>query len=207
MKRTNLVLDEQLLEEAVQALGVKTYSAAVNLALAEAVRVKKVQGLRQFFGKKLWQGDLSEMREDQAAQAPHGRAELILVDTSVWIALLNGPVGKRLTDDDLSQFVTTGPIVQEILQGLRGDSQWVWFEQLLLAVPRLSDPLPLTTFLEAANIYSLGRRQGYTIRSSTDCLIAAIAIENNVPVWHRDRDFDTVARFTRLQVHPGFARR
>lgn len=65
MKRTNLVLDEHLLEEAVQALGVKTYSAAVNLALAEAIRVKKVQGLRQFFGQNLWKGNLAEMREDR----------------------------------------------------------------------------------------------------------------------------------------------
>jgi Arc/MetJ family transcription regulator len=53
MKRTNLVLDEQLLEEAVRALGVKTYSAAVNLAL----------------GKTVWEGDLSEMREDQPPQS------------------------------------------------------------------------------------------------------------------------------------------
>ena len=65
MKRTNLVLDEHLLEEAVRALGVKTYSAAVNLALAEAVRVKKVQELRQAFGQNLWEGNLSQMREDR----------------------------------------------------------------------------------------------------------------------------------------------
>jgi len=69
MKRTNLVLDEQLLEQAVQALGVKTYSAAVNLALAEAVRLKKVRELRQFFGKTSWEGDLSEMREDRPPQS------------------------------------------------------------------------------------------------------------------------------------------
>ena len=69
MKRTNLVLDEQLLEEAVRALGVKTYSAAVNLALAEAVRLKKVRDLRKFFGKTVWEGDLSEMREDQPPQS------------------------------------------------------------------------------------------------------------------------------------------
>lgn len=70
MKRTNLVLDEQLLEQAVQALGVKTYSAAVNLALAEAIRLKNVRGLRQFFGKTSWEGDLSEMRADQPRQSP-----------------------------------------------------------------------------------------------------------------------------------------
>jgi hypothetical protein len=65
MKRTNLVLDENLLNEATRVLGVKTYSAAVNLALAETLRVKKVLDLPSFFGSGIWQGDLSEMREDQ----------------------------------------------------------------------------------------------------------------------------------------------
>ena len=69
MKRTNLVLDGELMEEAVKVLGVKTYSAAVNLALTEAVQAKKVQSLRGFFGQGLWQGDLSEMREDSKQKA------------------------------------------------------------------------------------------------------------------------------------------
>ena len=46
MKRTNLVLDEHLLEEAVRVLGVKTYSAAVNKALEEVIRRKKILGLK-----------------------------------------------------------------------------------------------------------------------------------------------------------------
>ena len=65
MKRTNLVLDEQLLEEAVRVLGVKTYSAAVNVALKEAIRVKKAHQLRELFGSGIWEGNLSEMREDR----------------------------------------------------------------------------------------------------------------------------------------------
>jgi Arc/MetJ family transcription regulator len=65
MKRTNLVLDEELLKKVTHVLGVKTYSAAVNLSLAETLRVKKVQELPNFFGKGLWEGDLSEMREDR----------------------------------------------------------------------------------------------------------------------------------------------
>jgi Arc/MetJ family transcription regulator len=65
MKRTNLMLDARLLEEATRALGVKTYSAAVNQALAELLRVRRIQSLPQFFGKGLWQGNLAEMREDQ----------------------------------------------------------------------------------------------------------------------------------------------
>jgi len=65
MKRTNLVLDADLLEQATRVLGVKTYSAAVNLALAEVLRIRKIQSLPQFFGRGLWQGDLKEMREDR----------------------------------------------------------------------------------------------------------------------------------------------
>lgn len=64
MKRTNLVLDGELLERATRELGAKTYSAAVNLALAEVLRVRRVQGLPQFFGQRLWQGDLRDMRGD-----------------------------------------------------------------------------------------------------------------------------------------------
>jgi Arc/MetJ family transcription regulator len=65
MKRTNLVLDEELLKEATRVLGQKTYSATVNAALKEIVRQKQVEELADFVGKLEWIGDLSEMREDQ----------------------------------------------------------------------------------------------------------------------------------------------
>jgi Arc/MetJ family transcription regulator len=67
MKRTNLVLDADLLNKATQALGLKTYSATVNHALAQALRVRKIQGLQAFFGSGLWEGSLAEMREDRVA--------------------------------------------------------------------------------------------------------------------------------------------
>ncbi|MGA3234664.1 MAG: type II toxin-antitoxin system VapB family antitoxin [Bryobacteraceae bacterium] len=69
MRRTNLVLDEQLLEDATHALGAKTYSAAVNTALAEVIRLKKIQQIPHFFGSNIWEGDLAEMRGDQPRQA------------------------------------------------------------------------------------------------------------------------------------------
>jgi predicted nucleic acid-binding protein len=64
----------------------------------------------------------------------------------------------------------------------------------------LSDPIPRALYVEAADIYREGRRHGLTIRSSLDCLIAAIAIHHKVPVWHRDRDFGSISKFTRLQT-------
>lgn len=125
---------------------------------------------------------------------------MILVDTSIWIELLAGR-GQRPGADDLLNFATCGPVLQEVLQGLRPSSASETFREAFLALPRLSDPLPASLFLEAADLYRDGRRRGYSIRSSIDCLIAAVAISNRVPVWHRDRDFTLLARYTRLAVY------
>jgi hypothetical protein len=70
MKRTNLVLDENLLEEARRMLGARTYSETVNKALDETIRIIKIRSIPQFFGKGLWVGDLSEMREDRPRRRP-----------------------------------------------------------------------------------------------------------------------------------------
>jgi Arc/MetJ family transcription regulator len=73
MKRTNVVLDEVLLEQATRTLGQKTYSATINFALREALRMHRVESLTQFFGQGLWEGDLSEMREDNHAKQARPR--------------------------------------------------------------------------------------------------------------------------------------
>jgi Arc/MetJ family transcription regulator len=69
MKRTNLVLDEDLLETVTRVLGAKTYSAAVNTAMQEVIRFKKIQEIPRFFGTKIWEGDLAEMREDRSPKS------------------------------------------------------------------------------------------------------------------------------------------
>jgi len=73
MKRTNLVLDAHLLDEATRVLQAKTWSAAVNLALAEVLRVRRIQQIPSFFGEGLWEGSLAEMREDRPRQAGQSR--------------------------------------------------------------------------------------------------------------------------------------
>src|SRR5580693_5891425 len=125
---------------------------------------------------------------------------MILVDASVWIQMLGGKPGYNMREEDLPLFATCAPVIQEIVQGLRPGAGSETFRRAFLAIPVLSDPLPLSTFLAAAEIYRLGRRKGYTIRSSVDCLIAAIALEHKVPVWHRDRDFAAISRFTALET-------
>ncbi len=65
MKRTNLVLDEQLLKEAVHLSGERTYSGVVNRALDDFVRRIKARRILELAHSGLWQGDLSTMRDDK----------------------------------------------------------------------------------------------------------------------------------------------
>jgi Arc/MetJ family transcription regulator len=69
MKRTNLVLDEQLLKEATRLAGGRTYSGTVNLALHDFVRRARARRILDLAGSGLWEGELAEMRTD----APRAR--------------------------------------------------------------------------------------------------------------------------------------
>ena len=64
MKRTNLVLDEKLLEEATRLSAQRTYSKAVDLALSEFVRRARAGKILRLSGSGLWEGDLAVMRHD-----------------------------------------------------------------------------------------------------------------------------------------------
>lgn len=67
MKRTNLVLDEQLLQEVTRLSGERTYSGAVMRALEDFARRCRAQRIFELAGSGLWEGDLAEMRGDSGA--------------------------------------------------------------------------------------------------------------------------------------------
>jgi hypothetical protein len=73
MKRTNLVLDENLLEEATALSAQRTYSKTVDLALAEFVRRARAGKILTLAGSGLWEGNLSSTRRDVPAK-PKRRA-------------------------------------------------------------------------------------------------------------------------------------
>ena len=64
MKRANLVLREDLLEEATRLSGEKTYSRTVERALEDFVRRLKAGRILELRGSGLWEGELAEMRRD-----------------------------------------------------------------------------------------------------------------------------------------------
>jgi Arc/MetJ family transcription regulator len=65
MRRTNLVLDGDLLEEATRVSGERTYSRTVERALREMVQRAKSRRILDLAGSGLWRGDLAAMREDK----------------------------------------------------------------------------------------------------------------------------------------------
>ncbi len=124
---------------------------------------------------------------------------MILVDTSVWIGLFRGEVPPPDVER-MDTLLICPPVLQEVMQGIGSEPAAHRIERDLRALRCLADPVSADLYLEAAALYRLFRRKGATIRSANDALIAAIALRHRVPVWHRDRDFDQIARFTALEV-------
>ena len=74
MKRTNLVLDDALLEETLKVSGERTYSRAVERAMHDFVRRAKARKILDLAGSGAWTGDLAAMRDDRPLHGSAGRA-------------------------------------------------------------------------------------------------------------------------------------
>lgn len=62
--RTNIVIDDKLMQDALRATGLKTKREAVELGLRTILRLSRQAEIRKFRGKLKWQGDLDAMRRD-----------------------------------------------------------------------------------------------------------------------------------------------
>ncbi|MDP8983055.1 MAG: type II toxin-antitoxin system VapB family antitoxin [Acidobacteriota bacterium] len=63
--RTNIVIDDRLMRDALRATGLKTKREAVELGLQTLLRLKRQAGIRSLRGKLDWRGDLDAMRGDR----------------------------------------------------------------------------------------------------------------------------------------------
>jgi hypothetical protein len=114
---------------------------------------------------------------------------MYLVDTSVWIDYFrekDNATVKKLDSifNKGHRFGITSAIYQEILQGANTE------QDTYLKTQRFYHPVnPLKTHQAAAHLYFTCRRNGITVRSSIDCLIAQLAIENHLILLHNDKDF------------------
>jgi Arc/MetJ family transcription regulator len=62
--RTNIVIDDKLMEEVLKATGLQTKREAVELGLKTLIRLKKQEGIKAFRGRLKWDGDLESMRSE-----------------------------------------------------------------------------------------------------------------------------------------------
>jgi predicted nucleic acid-binding protein len=127
---------------------------------------------------------------------------VLLADSSAWIEYLRGTgsqVNVRLREAiRAGEVVVTDPVMLEVMSGARRELE----DRILrlLSEQDYEPVAPRVDWLDAAALYRACRRDGLTVRSNVDCLIAAVAIRRGVPVLHIDRDFDAIATCTTLQL-------
>ena len=132
---------------------------------------------------------------------------MILVDTSIWsVAFRRRKAGEEFSKEveSLKSLLKSnhnigvpGAVLQELLSGLREESQ---FERL----SRLMDGFPLILATEedhirAAKISNICRKNGVAAKT-VDCLLAAMAIERNAQLFTSDKDFGYIAEHTSLEL-------
>jgi predicted nucleic acid-binding protein len=129
---------------------------------------------------------------------------MILVDTSVLIDFFKGKKNaatqrfRRALEQSLP-FGITSFIYQEVLQGAKTEKEYVRLRKYLSTQRFYHPKSPLNSFEAAARLYFECRKKGITIRSTIDCLVAQITIENNLALLHNDRDFEAMSAVVPLK--------
>lgn len=132
----------------------------------------------------------------------------MIVDTSVWIEFFRAPdskasrwVADRIGDE--TSLVVPEMVLMELLIGTT-DETTASVRRRFLQRFSIQPLAPVRDAEDAAAIHRRCRRGGKTVRSLIDCLVAAMALRLDLPVAHRDRDFDVIAGQCGLQTLPLF---
>ena len=128
----------------------------------------------------------------------------MIVDTSVWIEFLRP--GASVAGDRLEAMIRSGDrivvpetVMLELLSGPTDEAVAAQRQRMLEAF-EVEPLVPFADSLRAASLQRSCRRSGETVRSLGDCLIAAVALRLDLPVLHRDRDFDVLAAHSGLRT-------
>lgn len=131
--------------------------------------------------------------------------EKAIFDTSVWINFIKNIESKETillaeyVKNSSQNILLTPTIIQEILQGVKTETEFFQKKKVLESYNLLKPDWEKTS-IDAAKLYFDLRKKGVTIRKSNDCLIAQVAIENNVLLVHIDSDFDLIAKNSPLRT-------
>ena len=128
---------------------------------------------------------------------------MVLIDSSVWIDFFSArPLPHVAAMESIIEhredICICGIILAEVLQGIRNDIEFRKTKELLNTLIFL--PMQYTVFLRSAEIYRKLRKKGITVRKPLDCMIASVAIENNIPLLHNDKDFQPIEKYCGLNT-------
>ncbi len=131
---------------------------------------------------------------------------MIVVDSSVWIELLRGTGSRghrtlRVLLERESELAVTEVVVLELLAGAPSERAARKLRSMLLAWPVLG-LRGLDGYEAAASLWRACHAAGEPLRTHTDCLIAVPAIDAGASILTLDRDFETIARHSTLDVEP-----
>jgi predicted nucleic acid-binding protein len=143
------------------------------------------------------------MGRESFSNAIYARPFMILVDSSVWIDLFAGKHTKATNYvisaiNETQDLCICGPIITEVLQGIRSDKEYEKVKSILSELIYL--PISKSTFFRSASIYRSIRKNGKTIHSPIDCIIASICLEHEVKLLHNDKDFIVISQYTSLEL-------
>lgn len=125
----------------------------------------------------------------------------ILVDTSIWIEYFKNnrifvPVIEK--NLNLENILITGPVISELLYGVKGSKEYEMLSSSISAVPYIE--CLYEDWVETGKVlYSL-REKGISI-PLTDVLIAAIAIREDALVFSQDKHFKYISNITDLKLY------
>jgi predicted nucleic acid-binding protein len=129
----------------------------------------------------------------------------VIVDTSVWsLALRRGRPGASEPVQELQNLIhdhrveMMGPIRQEILSGIRSESQFKKLQNHLKSFPDL--PILTEDYVSAARYFNLCRSRGIQ-GSNTDFLICAVAVRNKFSIYTTDNDFERFSKHIHIALH------
>ena len=127
-----------------------------------------------------------------------------IVDTSIWIDYFNSVKDEKaeLVNQliDADQIIVLPVILQETLQGIKENKIFELTKELMLSYNFINIDA-IYSAIRPAELYRFLRQKGISIRKPNDCLIAAICIDNKIPLFHNDKDFDNIAKYTSLKIY------
>ena len=124
---------------------------------------------------------------------------MILIDTSILIGYFKGLRGEPYDklDSLIDQNIPIGicnQVYQEVLQGAKNEKEFELLKEYLNTMDIYDLRYGKKSYENAAWLYFKCRKAGITPRSTIDLIIAQTAIDNNLLLFHNDKDFVQISQ-------------